>query len=270
MVSKGEQLLSALNVRVIGSGSGVIVMAHGFGSNQFLWESSLPSLETISKVVLFDWPGAGTTNADDFDFSVFESFSPLADTLLALLEVLGVDRCTYVGHSMSGMIGCIAAIKQPQIFDKLVLVGASPRYLNDTDYYGGFEQDDVDQILEAIRTDFRSWAAGFTPLIVGMDDKHAIYDFSKSLSGMRGDVAFALAKTIFESDYRDILPQVKVRVHILQTTNDHAVPMVVADYMRRNLGSKATVEVLRAEGHFPQSTAPDLFIDTLRRVLMTE
>lgn len=270
MLPQGDQLLKALNVTVIGSGSRVIIVTHGFGANQSAWDSLLPSLVKMGKVVLLDWPGAGTTNPDDFDFSVFESYSGYADSLLGVLEVLRVERCTFLGHSMSGMIACIAATKKPEVFDKLVLLSASPRYLNGPDYHGGFEQTHIDQMFEAIRTDLKGWAAGFAQLLVGVDDKHAIDKYEKSLLEMRPDVILTLAKNIFLSDYRDLLPQVKTRVHILQTSKDNAVPMVVANYMRDNFGSKATLEVVLTEGHIPHSTAPDVLMDSLQNVLMSE
>lgn len=276
MFPEGAQLLDSLNAKVIGSGDEVLVLAHGFGSNQSMWETILPSLlntgniKVDTKVVLFDLPGSATTNPDDFDFSLYESYYGFADTLLALLRHLQVKNCVYVGHSMSGMIGCIAAIKQPELFDKIVLLGASPRYLNDRDYYGGFEKEDVEQLFEAMRCDFKGWACEFAPLVVGVSDKDAIDRFTETLSSMRPDVALAIAKTIFESDHRWILPEVKVATHILQTTKDLAVPMVVADYMSRNLGSKGTIEVLQTEGHLPQITSPELLITSLKKLLHTK
>lgn len=270
MFPQGEKLLASLNVKVVGSGDRTVVLAHGFGNNQSMWEPVLASLVDMNKVVLFDWPGAGTTNPDDFDFSVFQSYYAFADILLALLEELHVKNCAYIGHSMSGMIGCIAAIKQPQLFEKLILLGASPRYLNDKDYYGGFDQEDLNQLFDAMKADFQGWAAGFAPLVLGVQDTDAITKFTTNLTSMKPDVAFAMAKCIFEDDHRGILPEVKVPSYVLQTTRDMAVPMVVADYMVNNLGDKCSLEVLQTEGHIPTLTAPDVLITSLQKILISE
>lgn len=272
----GKDLVESLNVRVIGSGLHTVVLAHGFGCTQSLWDYVLPSLvnggDTAYKVILFDWPGASTTNLHDFDSSLFSKFyHAFAQTLLALLKQLQVNSCTYVGHSMSAMIGCIAAVSQPSLFNKLILVGASPRYLNERDYYGGFEQVDLDELYDAMAADFEGWAARFARLVVGVEDAgDAIERFTVTLSGMRPDVAISMAKVIFESDFRGIVEEVKgktMEVSVLQTRKDIAVPLVVSDYMKHHLGSEGSVDVLPTDGHLPQFSAPNLFTAALLRRL---
>lgn len=274
MLATGKKLAQSLNVRVVGLGlDQTVVLAHGFGCTQSLWDYVIPSLVNNNKVIVFDWPGASTTNVPDFDPSLFNSYHGFAETLLALLKELQVDSCTFVGHSMAAMIGCIAALSQPNLFNKLILVGASPRYLNEHDYYGGFEQEDLDHLYDAMAADFQGWAASFGPSVVGVEGAHdAIDRFTAMLSGMSPDVAKAMAKAIFESDCRSILEEVikkskMIDVHVLQTRKDLAVPLVVSDYFKDHLGSKGSVEVLQTDGHLPQLSAPLLFNTALLRHL---
>ncbi|CAB4314548.1 unnamed protein product [Prunus armeniaca] len=256
----------AHNVRVLGSGQQVIVLAHGFGTDQSVWKHLVPHLVDEYRVVMYDNMGAGTTNPEYFDFERYATLEGYAYDLLAILEELRVGSCIFVGHSVSGMVGSIAAITRPDLFTKLVMIGASPRYLNDVDYYGGFEQEDLEQLFDAIRSNYKAWCSGFAPLAVGGDlDSVPVQEFSRTLFNMRPDIALSVAQTIFQSDTRQILHLIKVPCHILQSVKDLAVPVVVTEYLHQNLGGGSIVEVMSSDGHLPQLSSPDIVIPVLLR-----
>ncbi|KAJ7521319.1 hypothetical protein O6H91_19G047800 [Diphasiastrum complanatum] len=264
-------LLDAHNVRIVGAGEELVVLSHGFGTDQSLWKHVVPHLVDNYRLVLFDMMGAGTTNAEDFSFLRYSTLHAYADDLLAILDELEIESCIFVGHSVSGMVGCLASIERPDIFSKIITISASPRYLNDINYFGGFEQDDLNQLFGAMQSNFKAWVSGFAPLAVGDDlDSVAVQEFSRTLFNIRPDIALSVAKTIFQSDLRCILPQVSVPCHILQSSKDLAVPVVVSDYLSSSLGGKNIVEVLPTEGHLPQLSSPDIVIPVLKRHLMTE
>lgn len=123
----GDNLLEALNVRVVGSGEKILVLSHGFGTDQSAWQRILPYFVPNYRVILYDLVCAGSVNPDYFDFQRYTSLHAYVDDLLNILDALGVDRCAYAGHSVSAMIGILAAIRRPDLFSKLILIGASPR-----------------------------------------------------------------------------------------------------------------------------------------------
>ncbi|KAL2643697.1 hypothetical protein R1flu_011284 [Riccia fluitans] len=210
--------------------------------------------------------GQGTTNPDYFSFQRYSTLHGYADDLLAILDELEVQSCIYIGHSVCGMVGCLASIERPYLFSKIIMISASPRYLNDVNYFGGFEQEDLNQLFEAMQSNFKAWVSGFAPLAVGADiESEAVQEFSRTLFNIRPDIAFSVAKTIFQSDLRCILPQVMVPCHILQSQKDLAVPVVVSDYLKHSFGGKTIVEVLPTDGHLPQLSSPDVVIPVLLR-----
>lgn len=276
----GKELVEALNVREVGEAEGqrTVVMAHGFGCTQSVWDAVLPmllnyGLEGGVRIIVFDWPGAPSCKLKPLPL-FYNAFSEI---LFSLLQELHVSSCIFVGHSMSAMIGCITALRQPSLFHKLILVGASPRYLNGGDYYGGFEQEDLEHMYNAMATNFKGWAAGFARMVVGEDSaEEAIEKFAATLSSMRADVALGMAKTIFQSDFRGVVeelclklqaPDNDLRVVLLQMHKDVAVPLVVADYFKLRFGNQGAVEVLQTEGHLPHLSAPHLFAEALLRQL---
>ncbi|KAG9158797.1 hypothetical protein Leryth_013685 [Lithospermum erythrorhizon] len=256
----------AHNVRVLGSGQQNIVLGHGFGTDQSVWKHLIPHLVDNYKVILFDNMGAGTTNPDYFDFERYSSLEGYAHDVIAILEELQVGSCIYVGHSVMCMVGIIASITRPDLFTKIVAVAGSPRYLNDVDYYGGFEQEDLNQLYEAMASNYKAWCSGFAPLAVGCDmESVAVQEFSRTLFNMRPDIALSVLRIIFQSDLRHILPSVTVPCHIIQSMKDLAVPVVVSEYLHRNIGGESIVEVMSTEGHLPQLSSPDIVIPVLLR-----
>lgn len=256
----------AHNVKVLGTGVQNLVLAHGFGTDQSVWKHLIPHVVDNYRVVLYDNMGAGTTNPDYFDFERYSTLEGHAYDLLAILEELQIESCIFVGHSVSAMIGAIASISRPDLFSKLVMVSASPRYLNDVDYYGGFEQEDLDQLFEAMRSNYKAWCSGFAPLAVGGDmDSVAVQEFSRTLFNMRPDIALSVGQTIFQCDMRQVLGMVTVPCHIIQSMKDLAVPVVVSEYLHQNLGGESIVEVMSSDGHLPQLSSPDAVIPVLLR-----
>lgn len=268
MIQQSSSLLTAHNVTIVGDGDQYVVLSHGFGSDQTVWKYLLPYLVSDYRVLLYDLMGAGSTNPKDFSFSRYSSLHAYADDLLAILDELEIESCTFVGASVSGMIGCLASIERPEVFTKLILLASSPRYLNDVGYYGGFDQKDLDQLYGDMKSNFRSWVTGFGPLAIGADlESSAVQEFSRTLYSIRPDIALNVCKTIFQSDLRSILPLVTVPVYVVQTRKDMAVPLQVANYMVRNLGGWTMMEVLNTGGHLPHLSDPNVVLPVLLRCL---
>nr|GMC60077.1 probable esterase KAI2 [Ipomoea batatas]GMC62737.1 probable esterase KAI2 [Ipomoea batatas]GMC66318.1 probable esterase KAI2 [Ipomoea batatas] len=257
---------AAHNVKVLGSGERTIVLGHGFGTDQSVWKHLVPHLVDEYRVVLYDNMGAGPTNPDYFDFERYATLEGYAYDLLAILEELQITSCIFVGHSLSSMTGVIASIFRPDLFSKIILISASPRFINTDDYYGGFEQEDIDQLCEAMESNYKAWISGFAPLVVGGDmDSVAVQEFSRTLFNMRPDIALSVFRTIFNFDLRGFLSRVTVPCHIIQSSKDLAVPVAVAEYIHTNLGGKSIVEVVSTEGHLPHLSAPEITIPVLLR-----
>lgn len=279
-------VLERHNVRVVGScaagtqadeeeagggGRSVVVLAHGFGTDQSCWAHVVPHLSGEHDVVLLDLMGAGSTDPEAFCFQRYSSIQAHAEDLLGVLDALGVKQCSFVGHSMSCMIGVIASILRPALFRRLILIGGSPRYLNAEDYHGGFEQEDLDELFHAMETNFQDWVSGFAPLMMGADlESQLVKEFTRTFFCLRPDIALHTAKTVFGSDLRALLPQVSVPCHVIQSTSDAAVPLSVAHYMQKHLGSMSVVEILPTHGHLPHLSAPHLVVPAIKRHLAAQ
>jgi sigma-B regulation protein RsbQ len=243
----------------------LLVLMHGFGTDQDIWRHVLPGLIDRFRIITYDLAGAGPNAGMTFDPLRHADIEAHADDLLLILGELGITRCYYVGASLGAMIGALAAIERPALFRRLILLGGSPRYLNDDGYVGGFDQPSIDGLYQAMSGNYHEWVSGFAPLVVrGSSD--ATHEFAESLMALRPDLALSMAKAIFQSDLRDRMPYVKVPTTILQMRSDIAVPVEVGQYLNTHIVG-STMEVIAAEGHFPHISAPAIVIDALRRHL---
>jgi sigma-B regulation protein RsbQ len=253
-------------VTVAGDGP-VLVLQHGFGTDQAVWDKVRPSLTGRFCVVRMDLAGAGSHGAGTFDAGQYDHIDAYADDLLLVMQELGIAECLFAGTSVGCMVGLLAAIARPRAFRKLVCLAASPHYLNDGEYVGGFEQEDLDGLFDTMHRDFQGWISGFAPLAVrGLPDSAAVKEFSASLFSYRPDIALSMARTIFLSDFRRHLGLVETPTVLLQTLNDIAVPMEVGEYMQRHI-RHSTLEVLPVQGHFPQLADPEVVSEALLKHL---
>ncbi|PON82423.1 Alpha/beta hydrolase fold [Trema orientale] len=267
LCNHGGYIVHALNANVYGNGNQTVVLAHGLGSDQTVWHYLIPYMVCYFKVVVYDLVFSANVDPNLYNQTKYSNFNGYADDLICLLDELNVKNTIYVGHSMSAMIGCVASIKRPELFQQLVLLSGSPRYLNGKGYNGGFERPQLNQVFKEIDEDFPNWVKSIAPTAVGVNSTTAIAKFERSLGRMKPRIALSVAKTVFLSDLRRILPRVSVPSFIIQSEKDYVVPKSIAFYIKRNLGGPAKVKILKTEGHFPQLTAYPMLQKVLKQVL---
>ncbi|WP_448207711.1 alpha/beta fold hydrolase [Azospirillum sp. sgz302134] len=267
MVHSRNSVLERLNVTVVGTGADVLVLVPGFGTDQGAWRHVVDAFRGAFRIVLLDLVGLGPDDQRHYDTIRYSKLDAYAEDVLAALRELGIRDCAYVGHSVAGMVGVLAAIAEPWMFRKLVLLGSSARYLNDSGYRGGFEAADVNAMIDAATADYIAWTENFGQLVVSAPPGDpTVREFVANLRAMRPDVALSILLTIFYGDLRDRLSKVAVPAVVLQTANDAAVPLEAAEHLRDHLPG-GVMEVLEAAGHFPHMTAPDMVIEALSRHL---
>ncbi|KAL1547940.1 strigolactone esterase D14-like [Salvia divinorum] len=269
MVMK-ENLAASMNAKLVGSGKETLVLAHGYGGEQSVWDKVVPLLSARRRVLLFDWCFSGAAKDPSlYNPNNYSSYDGFADDLICVMEEMEVTSCVFVGHSMSGMIGCIASSKRPDLFTRLLLVGASPRYLNQEEegYKGGFDSSDIEEMLSSIGSKFEQWAPAFASVVVDAADPISVEKFAVSLKKMGPQTALSLAKTVFLSDHRSVLDKVVVPCNIIQTRNDAVVPLAVVEYMQSAIKGGCEVDIIDSEGHFPHLTAHLQFVQVLDRIL---
>ncbi|MGZ5416694.1 MAG: alpha/beta fold hydrolase [Nocardioides sp.] len=249
--------LARNNVRVSGRLDGrPMLFAHGFGCDQNMWRFVAPEFEDEFRIVLFDHVGAGASDLSAYDPEKYSSLEGYSRDVLEICEALDLRDVVLVGHSVSAMIGMLAVIEEPDRFAKLVMVGPSPRYIDDDSYVGGFSAADIRELLDSLDSNYLGWSTAMAPVIMGNPDRPELGE-ELTESFCRADPAIArrFAEVTFLSDNRADLGRVRTPTLVLQCSNDVIAPKAVGDYVHSAIPG-STLVTLQAVGHCPNLSAP--------------
>lgn len=244
-----------------------MVFAHGFGCDQNMWRFVAPAFADCYRIVLFDHVGAGGSDLSAYDPDKYAVLDGYAEDVIELCRELEIQGGVFVGHSVSAMIGVLAAKKAPDLFDRLVLVGPSPRYIDDGDYVGGFREGQIHELLEFLDSNHMGWSQAMAPIIMGNPGRPELgEELTNSFCRTDPEIAKRFARTTFLSDNRADLSGVKARSLILQCSEDIIAPLCVGEYVHRAIPDSELV-LLNAIGHCPNLSAPEETIAAMKAFL---
>jgi sigma-B regulation protein RsbQ len=234
-----------------------MLFAHGFGCDANMWRFVAPAFEDDYRVVVFDYVGHGGSHASAYDPDRYRTLEGYAADVLEICHELGLVRVVFVGHSVSAMIGALASIAEPGRFAKLIMIGPSPRYIDDDGYVGGFSPEDIDGLLDSLESNYLGWSSTMAPVIMGNPDRPELGE-ELTNSFCRTDPAIArdFANVTFRSDNRADLRDVRTRSLVLQCSDDAIAPRAVGEFVHRALPDSELV-LMRATGHCPNLSAPE-------------
>jgi sigma-B regulation protein RsbQ len=255
-------------VTVTGAAAGQpMVFAHGYGCDQNMWRHVTPGFSSTHRIVLFDHVGNGRSDLAAYDAARYSTLDAYASDVLQILGEHDLWDVIFVGHSVSAMIGVLAAIREPERFERLILVGPSPRYIDDDDYRGGFARGDIDAMLDSLDSNYLGWSSTMAPVIMGNPERPELGDeLANSFCRTDPEIARNFARVTFLSDNRADLPRLRTPALILQCSDDVIAPAVVGHYVHEHLAG-STFTQMNATGHCPNLSAPEETVHAIKAYL---
>ncbi|HYG75910.1 MAG TPA: alpha/beta hydrolase [Planctomycetota bacterium] len=259
------------NVKVFGAGTQPLMFAHGFGCDQNMWRFITPAFEKDYKIVLFDYVGSGKSDARAYRVDRYGTLDGYAQDILDICTELSLKNVILVGHSVSSVIAVLAANREPAHFERLILIGPSPRYINDAPHYiGGFERAELDGLMDLMDKNYIGWANFLAPVIMKNPERPELTaELHESFCSTDPKLARKFAEVTFFSDNRTDLPKVGVPSLLLQCSDDAVAPLPVGEYVHRHMPN-STLKVLKATGHCPHLSHPDEVVEVLKEYLSAE
>jgi sigma-B regulation protein RsbQ len=244
-----------------------MVFVHGYGCDQNMWRFLAPAFAQTHRTVLLDLVGFGASDLQAYERPKYSSLEGHARDVLEIVEALYLKEVILVGHSVSAMIGILAANMRPDRFSRLILVAPSPCYLNDGDYSGGFDRADIEEMIEFLDANFLGWSRKMAPVIMGAGAGSALTEeLSNSFCRTDPVVAKHFGRVTFLSDHRADVSRVHVPSLIIQVSNDIIAPKAVGDWLHANM-PRAALCVVETTGHCPHMTAPEETLAAMREYL---
>ena len=262
-----SDILARNNVRVFGSGERAMLFAHGFGCDQNMWRLVTPAFERDYRIVLFDYVGSGKSDLSAYDAERYSTLDGYAQDVLDVCEAVDLRDAIFVGHSVSAMVGVIAARRAPERFSQLIMIGPSPRYINDDGYTGGFEHADIEGLLDLMDRNFIGWANFLAPVIMKNEDRPELTaELHGSFCSTDPQIARRFAEATFFADNRADLPETQTPALVLQCSEDAIAPREVGEYVFRSL-PRGTFRMLKATGHCPHLSHPEETVEAIKEYL---
>ena len=264
MLSNSEGVLRRNNVNIRGAGERTMMFAHGFGCDQHMWDPVASQFADQFRIVQFDYVGHGGSDLSAYSSQRYSTLDGYAEDVVEIGRALGLSGAVFVGHSVSAMIGALATLKAPGMFSDLVMVGPSPRYIDDEGYRGGFAKEQVEELLDFLAANHLGWSAAMAPAIMGNADRPDLAkDLENSFCRTDPEIARDFARVTFLSDNRDDLATIDVRTLVLQCQNDIIAPVEVGEFVHARLPN-SDYRLLDATGHCPNLSAPDEVAEAIR------
>jgi sigma-B regulation protein RsbQ len=252
------------NVQITGHGERAMMFAHGFGCDQNMWRHVASAFENDFQTILFDHVGAGGSDLSAYDPGKYADLAGYADDVVEIGQELGLSKAVFVGHSVSAMIGMLASLKAPDMFESLVFVGPSPRYINEDGYTGGFTATQISELLDFLADNHLGWSSAMAPAIMANPERPELgEELTNSFCRTDPEIAKAFARVTFMSDNRTDLARIKARTLILQCSEDIIAPLEVGEYLHNQIAGSKLV-VMKATGHCPNLSAPAETIAAIR------
>jgi sigma-B regulation protein RsbQ len=261
-------VLARNNVKVSGRGTQPMLFAHGFGCDQNMWRFVAPAFEDDYRVVTFDYVGSGRSDLGAYDATRYASLDGYAQDVLDVVHALDLHDVIFVGHSVSSMVGVLAANREPERFAQLVMLGPSARYVNDApDYVGGFERADLEGLIDMMDRNFIGWANFLAPVIMKNPDRpELVTELEESFCSTDPVIARRFAEATFFADNRADVVEVRVPSLIVQAADDAIAPQSVGEYLR-DVMPESTYRLLDVTGHCPHMSHPEETIAAMREYL---
>lgn len=265
--TKPMNVIERNNVKEFGKGTQPMLFAHGFGCDQNMWRYITPAFENDYRIILFDYAGAGKSNKQAYNAERYASLQGYAQDIIDICAEFNLSNVILVGHSVSSMIGLLATLEEPKYFDRLIMIGPSPCYINDGDYVGGFEKADISGLIETMEKNYIGWANFLAPKIMANEERPELgQELTDSFCSTDPVIARQFAEATFFSDNREDVAKSRIPSLILQCSDDIIAPNSVGDYLKENMPN-STLKVMKATGHCPHMSEPEETIALVKEYL---
>jgi sigma-B regulation protein RsbQ len=255
------------NVHTHGDGPGTVVFAHGFGCDQNMWRWVEPALRANRRTVLFDLVGCGKSDIASYDIEKYSTLHGYARDLIEIIEAFATGPVIFVGHSVSAMIGVLAANARPGLISAHVMIGPSPSYINEGAYQGGFSRADIDSLLDTLEANYLGWSSAMAPTIMGAPDHPELgVELTNSFCQTDPDIAKRFARVTFLSDHRADVAKVIEPTLILQSSEDFIAPPQVGQYLAAVMPG-SHLEIIENSGHCLHLSQPQACVSAIETFL---
>jgi pimeloyl-[acyl-carrier protein] methyl ester esterase len=251
----------SLYINALGSGP-TVVLLHGWGMHGGVWAELARELADGSRVVTPDLPGFGRSR------DAWQADAGLPVIVEQLLGALPA-RATWVGWSLGGLLALAATRRAPDAVDRLVLIGATARFVQGADWSCAMAGDTLHQFADELERDYRGTLNRFLSLQVGSTERDLLRRLRAQVlehGEPHPDALRAGLAILEQTDLRGELSAIRAPTLVLHGARDRLVPVAAGEHLARHL-PHARLVTLETAGHVPFLSHPAPCLSALRNFL---
>jgi pimeloyl-[acyl-carrier protein] methyl ester esterase len=232
------------------SGTGdVIVMIHGLGASNHIWQAQKEFLDTDFQVLTLDLPGHGQSSWMPV------SLIDMAIDIRQILSSLGIAQFSLVASSMGGLVALELYRMVPQDIMRISLVGSIPKFAKGPGYPAGLDIDKIHNLRRQFDGDYAAMLDIFFRSLFTMKERES--ERFKWVKEMRAQeplpqqIALKHFLDILEkADLRDRISSVICPVQFITGTEDYICPRTIMDWVAQHTYN-ARFDFMEGCGHLP-------------------
>ena len=239
-----------------------LLFHHGYTGSHDAWDAVVPQFKDWYRCIVMDARGAGDSSHPDSGYTIQQ----FAADVIGMADFLGLEKFTYIGHSMGGVIGMELGLTYPERLDRLVLVAPAPA--DGVDFPNMEAQRARGRRLRKER-DVETLLREALALAARPDPVKGLKRLERAFSISEGHYEEAWQSLV---DYRagDRLGEIAVPTLVMAGAADSLLPANLKDFQRL---PNATLHVFSRVAHGMEYEAPDEFnavlADFLRHGVVT-
>jgi 3-oxoadipate enol-lactonase len=218
----------AIYVEVEGSERApVLMLSNSLGTTLHMWDLQVAPFTQHFRLVRYDRRGHGRSGVPKGPYTM----ERLGRDVLAVLNALGVERISWCGLSMGGMVGQWLGANAPERVERLVLTNTCSYFPDKTAWNDRLKLVREKGVAAFAPANMERWfTKGFRER---SPDKVAWMQEMFAATPLEGYLACGAA--VRDMDHRDLLPKIKAPTLVIAGKHDPATPPAANEYIKNHV-----------------------------------
>ncbi|MBU3611035.1 3-oxoadipate enol-lactonase [Polynucleobacter wuianus] len=212
-----------------------LIFSNSLGTDHSMWDGQMEKLRRDFYIIRYDTRGHGLTSAPKGPYTIAQ----LASDVLGLLDHLSIDKASYCGISMGGLIGQWLAINSPERIEALVIANTAPKIGNEqawNDRAALVRKDGLSGIAESAPS---RW---FTPEFYGSSPS-SVNELLVTLKNMSPEGYASCCEALACEDLSGSISKIRIPTLIIAGGKDPVTTLGDANEMKSQITHSEFVEL---------------------------
>ena len=231
----------------------VLVLSNSLATTLHMWDPQVTPITQHFRLVRYDPRGHGRSDVPAGPYTM----QRLGRDVLAVLDNLRINRVSWCGLSMGGMVGQWLGANAPERIERLVLTNTSSYFADKADRDSRLMLVREKGIAAFAKANMERW---FTKSFRERSPQ-TVARIQEMFAATPLEGYIACAQAVRDMDHRELLSKIRVPTLVIGGKHDPATPLEASEYIKSRIPG-ATLTVLDA-AHLSNVEAPEAYTNAV-------